>query len=158
MKTFILFIVFLSYYSSKAQSDIRSDTNRYENGRVRDILTYKKKKLINHIGFDEYGNLNYQSPLLPNQKIPSFRFKSGRTFFDNTELDTIIFDKNVPAINLNAYFPGATVQRINSHTYFIKAWKPQPNTSKGKIVIDVSENSFTKPKNVYHKIELVNIK
>lgn len=158
MKTLILFIIFLSSYSSKAQSDIRSDTNRYENGKTRDILTYKKKKLINHIGFDEYGNLNYQSPLLPNQKRPSFRFKSGRTYFDSIRLDTVIFEANVPAINLNVYFPGATVQRINSHTYFIKAWNPQPNTRKGKMVIDISENSFTKPRNVYHKVELLDIK
>ena len=158
MKTLLTFSLFFSSLSLNAQTDIHSDTNYYENARIRDILTYRKNKLINHIGFDEKGNLNYQSPLLPSQKTTSFKLKSGRSFFDTSKLDTIIFDTNVPAINLYVYFPDATVQKINSYTYFIKAWKPQPNTNKGKIVVDISENSFFKPKNVYHKIQLIEIK
>ena len=158
MKTLLTFSLLFISLSLNAQTDVHSDTNYYENSRIRDILTYRKDKLINHIGFDEMGNLNYQSPLLPSQKTTSYKLKSGRSFFDSIKLDTLIFDTNVPAINLNVYFPSATVQKINSHTYFIKAWKPQPNTNKGKVVVDISENSFFKPKNVYHKIYLIEIK
>jgi len=158
MKLLLLFIIFLPSLTSKGQAEIRSDTNRYENGNIRDILTYKKKALINHIAFSETGKLTYQSPLLPYQRKPAYKFKSGRTYFDSKKLDTVVINDNVPEINLNVYFPGAKFTRLDQYTYFIQSWKSQPNTKKGKMVIDIYENTFFKSKRVYHKVVLIDIK
>lgn len=157
MKLLSLLISLVIYSTLHGQSKLRSDTNFYENGRIRDIITYKKKTLINHIGFDETGKLIYQSPLLANQRTPSYKFSSGRLYFDSTKLDTLIIGNNIPKANFNVYFPGATVMRIDAYTYFIKSWKPQPKTQKGKMVIDVVENAFFKPKNVCHKVVLIDL-
>ena len=158
MKLFSLLISLLIFITARGQSNIRSDTNYYDNGSIRDILTYKKKVLVDHIAFDEDGKLMYQSPLLPNQKIPSYKFTSGRSYFDSNQLDTIILNNDIPKANLFVSFPGATVIRMDSYTYFIKSWSPQPNTKKGKMVIDIVENVFSKSKNICHKIILIDLK
>jgi hypothetical protein len=142
----------------KGQSAIHSDTSYYENGAINEIRTYKKRTIINHIVFDEEGNLIYQSPLLQSQKIPNYRFASGRTYFDHEKLDTIIFEKNIPAMNLSAYLPGSTTYRIDAYSFVITDWHRQPDSQKGKMVIDIYENAFFKSKRVLHKIVLVDIK
>jgi len=58
---------------------------------------------------------------------------------------------------LISWYLGANVSKINPYAYIIKSWKPQPNTQKGKIVIDIYENVFTRPKRVFHKIVFVDI-
>jgi hypothetical protein len=158
MKLFSLFVVLLVSLSSEAQRGNHSDTNRYENGGIRDILTYKKNILVNHVAFDEQGKLIYQSPLLQGQKKPTYRLASGRSYFDSKNLDTLILNNNIPSLNLNVYFPGATFIKIDPYSYYIKSWKPQPNSNKGKMVIDIYENAFFKSKWVYHKVELIEIK
>ena len=49
-------------------------------------------------------------------------------------------------MNLNVYFPGATVYKINYWTYAIKNWTSQPGTKKGKIVVDIIQDVFTDTK------------
>ena len=157
MKLLLLFIVFPVSFTSKGQPGDHSDTNRYVSGSIRDILTYRKKELVSHVAFNEYGKLIYQSPLLPHQKKPVYKFKSGRSYFDSKRSDTIVINDNVPEVNLNVYFPGAKLTRLNQYTYFIQSWEPQPGSKKGKMVIDIYENSFSRSKRVYHKVVLVDI-
>jgi len=158
MRLFLSFIIILTSHSLIGQSNNYSDTIRYENGNIREILTYKKKKLIHHVAFDDLGKLIYQSPLLPNQTKPTYKFKSGRLYFDSKKLDTLVFNTNIPEMNLYVCFPGATIKQIDRYTYFIRSWSRQPKTGKGKMVIDVTENSFFKTRVVYYKEEAIEIK
>jgi hypothetical protein len=158
MKSLLLFLPLLSCFQSNGQSITHSDTNYYDNGAIKEILAYHKHLLVNHVAFNESGALLYQSPLMSMQKIPNFKFVSGRIYFDSVRLDTIVFDNNIPQMNLNVYFPGATILRISAYSFAIRSWKPQPNTQKGKMVIDIFENVFTKSSNVLHKVVFIDIK
>jgi len=146
-----LFLFFLLIaVQSSGQTGLRTDTSYYESGEIREIRTFKKRSMINHLVFDQTGTLIYQSPLLPAQKIPTYRFVSGRTYYDQQLKDTVVFDNNIPHLNLFVSFSSATILRINGYTYFIKALKPQPQ--KGKMVIKVIENAFVKTKVVLDKV------
>jgi len=160
LKSTYLFILFLLLVTVEVsgQVNIHADTSDF--GNMMDIKTYRNKKLINHVVKDSAGKLMYQAPLLPAQKVPAFKFISGRTYYEKGKTDTIVFEHNIPQMNLNVYFPGGTVRRTNMYTYIIMEWRPQPGTQKGKMVIDVFENVFEneKSKRVNHKVVLMDIR
>ena len=157
MKKLFFFIALLVSLQVIGQSNLHIDSSYYDNGSIKEIRTRRNHSLINHIVFDESGELIYQSPLLPTQKIPAFKFVSGRTYFDAERLDTIVFDKNIPRLNLYVIFQDATVARVTPNSYSIRSWKPQPGTRKGKMVIDIYENAFFKTKKVFHKVVFIDI-
>lgn len=156
----LIFLLLLVAVQARGQAKLHADTSYH--GSITDIRTYRNKTLIKHVAIDTAGLLMYQSPLLSTQKIPVFRFLSGRAYYDTEKRDTIVFEKNIPQMNLWANFPGAGVLRINPYTYIIKEWKAQPGTQKGKMVIDVYENVFEddskKSKKVFHKVVLIDIR
>lgn len=156
LSVFLFFLLVVLEVS--AQSSLHADTSYYETGEVREIKTYKKRSLVNHLAFDKSGKLIYQSPLLPDQKVPTYRFASGRTYYDQRLTDTIVFERNIPYLNVRVYFPGATVMPIGHYSYFIKSWAPQPGTQKGKMVINVFENAFYKSKRVFNKVVYTDLK
>ena len=158
MKITLFIIILFPNLQARGQAGLHTDTGYFENGSIKEIKTFRKNTLLNHIIFNEAGMLLYQSPLLPAQKKPAFRFASGRVYFDQHLSDTIVFENNVPQLNLHFYLPGATVLRIDPYSYLIKAWNAQSGTGKGKLVIDIYEDAFTKPKSVVHKVVLVDIK
>jgi hypothetical protein len=116
--------------------------------------------MIKHVVIDTTGVLMYQAPLLPTQKTPSFKFLSGRSYYEKGKTDTIVFEKNIPQMNLQVYFAGGTFRREGMYTYIIMELRPQPGTQKGKMVIDVNENVFEgeKYKKVFHKVVLIDIR
>jgi hypothetical protein len=158
MKYPLLFIALLVSLHAISQSNLHNDTSYYDNGAIREIRTRRNHSLISHLAFEESGELIYQSPLLPEQKNPKFKFVSGRTYFDAKRSDTMVFEKNIPRLNLLVNFVGATVWRITPYSFGIKGWKPQPGTQKGKMVIDIYENMFFKSKKVIHKVVYFDIR
>ena len=140
------------------QAKLHVDTSYF--GSMLDIRTFKNKKIIRHVVIDTTGLLMYQAPLLPTQKMPAFKFLSGRSYYEKGKTDTIVFEKNIPQMNLQVYFAGATVRRTDLYTYVIKELRPQPGSEKGKMVIDVNENVFggEKSKRIFHKVVLIDIR
>ena len=94
---------------------------------------YHNNKLVDHKIYDSAGNLKYHSPL-KKRNIPKtkYYFKSSRNYYDHNKLDTLIISEEVPYMNQNVYFPGATVKAVGKYSWEIKSWHPQPNSEKWK--------------------------
>jgi hypothetical protein len=128
---------------------------------------YKNNKLLSHKIYDSINQVKYISPI-DIKRIPktTFQFASGRDFYDHNKTDTLTVNQVVPYMNQNVYFPGATVRAIGRYSWEIKSWSPQPNSSKGKMVIDISQFNITeipetatkKSKSVRHEVILILIK
>ena len=86
------------------------------------------------------NNLKYESPLNLNQ-IPktTYKFLSGRNYYDHTKTDTLVVNRDVPFMNESIYFPGAALISIDQYSWAIKSWKPQPHSQNGKMVVDISQ-------------------
>lgn len=124
------------------------------------LFEYKNNRIIRQVILDSNQNVKYESPLNIN-KIgkTTFEFASGRSFYRMNTTDTIYFhNKDVPSMNLNIYFPGATVIRLNNTTYIIRKWDAQLNTNKGKIVVGIYDRMFTHPFILRNDIFLIDIK
>ncbi len=124
---------------------------------------YKNGLLISHKIYDSVHNLKYESPLdIKSIKKTVYRFTSGRDYFDNTKTDTLIIDKNIPIMNSYVYFPGATATRIDSYSWALKNWGPQPNSTNGKMVVSISqfcvEDAHVSRVNTQLKEEIIFIK
>ena len=99
---------------------------------------YKNDSLVSHRIYDSTHKLKYESPLNLNP-IPktTFHFSSGRNYYDTSKSDTLRINQDVPYMNQWVYFPGATVIPIDKYSWEVKAWKPQPKTKSGKMVVDI---------------------
>ncbi len=130
-------------------------------------FNYQNNKLQSHKIYDSKNRLKYKSPL-DIQAIPktNFYFKSGRNFYKSGSIDTLVINQTVPFMNQNIYFPGATIHSIDQYSWEIRQWDTQPGTSKGKMVIDITqfnidglpETALIKSKSLRHEVILVPIK
>ena len=135
---------------------------------VDDIFyfNFHNNKLRNHKIYDSANHLKYESPL-DIKHIPktTFQFASGREYYKRNNTDTLLINQDVPYLNQNVYFPGATVKSIGRNSWEIKSWDPKPNTSNGKMVIDITqfnvespETAEKKAKSLRHEVILIPIK
>ena len=128
-------------------------------------FNYRNDSLISHKIYDSTHNLKYESPLSL-ESIPNttFHFTSGRNYFDPTKVDTLTVNTDIPFMNQHIYFPGATVIPINKSSWIIKAWKAQPNSKNGKMVVvttqfGVEDSHVSQPqKQLREEIILIPIK
>ncbi|HVX26420.1 MAG TPA: hypothetical protein VHB70_08770 [Parafilimonas sp.] len=127
---------------------------------------YHNNKLRSHKIYDSANNLKYESPLdIKNIPKTTYHFTSGRDFYKQGETDTLIINSDVPYLNENVYFPGAIVKSVGKYSWEIQAWKAQPNSTNGKMVIDINqfiveafETATKKSKLLRHEVILVPIK
>jgi len=163
------------YYSEEGKID---SSITFKNGRLNGLkiiyyfdddifhFNYQNNKLLSHTIYDSTNQLKYKSPLdIHNIPKTTFHFTSGRTFYKRGSIDTLLINQDVPCMNQNIYFPGATFRSIDKYTWEIRRWDPQPGTSKGKMVIDINqfnidgipETTAIKSKSLRHEIILVPI-
>jgi hypothetical protein len=123
------------------------------------FMDYNEDSLIRHRVYSKFSELKYESPLNL-KRIPktTFKFSSGRKYFDRKSFDTLIINKDVPLLNLNVYFPGAKVYKIDNYTYMIKDWEPQPNSNNGKFVVNIYQDIFASAKILREEIIYVTLK
>ena len=128
---------------------------------------YQDGKFLSHKIYDSSKQLKYESPLdIKHFPKTTFQFASGRQYFSHGKTDTLTINQDVPYMNQNVYFPGATVRAIGRYSWEIKSWNPQPNSSNGKMVIDISqfniveipETAAKKSKLLRHEVILISIK
>ena len=137
------------YYSEEG---ILDSSASYKNGKLDGLtivyyaeddifhFNYRNNSLISHKIYDSNHKLKYESPLsLKSIPKTTLHFTSGRKYYDHTKVDTLIVNKDVPFMNLNIYFPGATVMSIDKYSWIIKAWKAQPHSQNGKMVVVISQ-------------------
>ncbi|MFT3911453.1 MAG: hypothetical protein QM737_18665 [Ferruginibacter sp.] len=138
-----------TYYSENGNLD---SSSIFKNGKLNGItkifyseddvffFEYKNNLLISHKIYDSIGRLKYESPL-PFKPIlrTKFKFASGRLFYDHLKTDTLIVNNDIPFMNQNIYFPGATVTQLDHYSWIIKNWQTQPHSSNVKMVVVTSE-------------------
>lgn len=124
------------------------------------LFVYKNNRVIKHTIIDSNNNIKYASPLdISKIGKTTFRFSSGRDYFSSDQNDTIfIKTDDVPPMNFNIYFPGATVIKIDNNTYAIRKWNTQPNTTKGKMVVDIFDRLFSNSRMLRHDVFLVDVR
>ena len=163
------------YYSKEGKID---SSITFKNGRLDGLkviyyspddifnFSYQNNQLQSHTIYDSTNHLKYKSPLnIDNIPKTTFHFTSGRNFYKSGSTDTLLINHDVPFLNQNIYFPGATVRSIDKYSWQISRWDPQPGTSKGKMVIDISqftidgfpETASIKSKALRHEVILIPI-
>jgi hypothetical protein len=156
------------FYSENGYLD---STVIFKNGKINGLkkifhidgdvifMDYSEDSLIRHRVYNKFNKLKYESPLnLKRVPRTTFKFSSGRKYFDTKSFDTLIINKDVPLLNLSVYFPGAKVYKIDNYTYVIKDWKPQPNSNNGKFVVNIYQDIFAEAKILREEIIYVTLK
>jgi hypothetical protein len=135
-----------TYHYGKLSSKIKY--SYYEDGTLN-ADTYKENKLIVHMVFDSLINLLYQTPLdIPKVTHTTYKFRSGRTYFDPTKIDTIeIINNDIPPYNKAYTILGANLVPVNHLGVFaITNYQKKKAPDSLIIWISVSENiSLEKP-------------
>jgi hypothetical protein len=87
----------------------------YDDGTIN-ANTYKDNKVIVHLIFDSLMNLLYETPLdIPKVSHTTYKFRSGRTYFDPNKIDTIeIINDDIPPYNKGYTILGASLTSINN--------------------------------------------
>jgi len=120
----------------------------YDDGTLN-ANTYKENKLILHMVFDSLSNLLYQTPVdIPKVTHTTYKFRSGRNYFDQTKTDTIeIINNDIPPYNKAYTILGASLTPLNHLGVFaINNYQKKKASNHLKIYLSVSQNiSLQKP-------------
>lgn len=120
----------------------------YDDGTLN-ADTYKENKLLVHMVFDSLINLLYQTPVdLPKVTHTTYKFRSGRNYFDQTKTDTIeIINNDIPPYNKGYTISGASLTPLNHLGVFaITNYQKKKAPNHLKIYLSVSQNiSLQKP-------------
>lgn len=128
------------YHNGKLSSTIRY--SYLEDGTIN-ADNYKGNSLMAHLVYDSFMNLLYETPLLiPKITHTTYRFRSGRTYFDQNKIDTIeIINEDFPPYNKGYIIRGASLIPINHLGVFaITNYQKSKAPDHLKLWLTVSQN------------------
>lgn len=124
--------------------------NTYEGsyGTYKDI--YLNDSLVSRKWYDSFGVLKMQTPVeIALVEKTSFKFNSGRNYFDQDKTDTITLITNgLPYYNRGVSINGAILTKINDSSYTIRTSKHFDDLKELKVEIKIYqhlENSKEEP-------------
>lgn len=116
--------------------------NTYEGsyGTYKDI--YLNDSLVSRKWYDSFGVLKMQTPIeIALIGKTSFKFNSGRNYFDQDKTDTIILITNgLPYYNRGVSINGAILNKINDTIYSIRTSKHFDDLKELKIQIEIYQH------------------
>ncbi len=92
----------------------------YREDKTVEINVYINDRLISTLISDSLQHLLYESPFyIPKIIHTTYKFRSGRTYFDHNKVDTIeIINNDIPPFNKGYIFNGVNSIRVNSFGVF----------------------------------------
>ncbi|MDI3319850.1 toxin-antitoxin system YwqK family antitoxin [Pinibacter soli] len=103
-------------------------------------------RLVSQTVFDSLNNITFKYPLqLKDKPKTTYHFASGRNYYEKGTADTLTISNGVPYGNQFVNFPGARVRPIKNFSWEILSWNPQPDSSMGKMIVDIYEISIDIP-------------
>lgn len=152
---------FLSSIIYLDEDGFTDSIKKYQNGKLSSLIrysyyqdgiihtdTYKDTALVMHMVFDSVMNLLYQTPLtLPKVIHTTYKFRSGRTYFDKNKIDTIeIINNDIPPFNKGYVFNGVNSIRVNSFGVFMiqKFYQKKKTPDSLKILLTACQDISAK--------------
>ncbi len=134
--------------NSEDSSDFSVKTYEDSYGTYKDI--YLNDSLVSRKWYDSFGVLKMQTPIdIALVGKTSFKFNSGRNYFDQDKTDTIILiTDGLPYYNRGVSIKGAILNRINDSSYTIRTSKHFDDLKEIEIQIQIYqhlENSKEQP-------------